>query len=59
VVTIDASAAVDLDAPPSDQLQAYLAKYHAGIERLGWTPAQLARDFSVAIRIRPVRARAW
>jgi hypothetical protein len=26
---------------------------------MGWTPARLARDFSVAIRIRPTRVRAW
>jgi PPOX class probable F420-dependent enzyme len=59
VVTIDATAAVDPGVPPSDQLEGYLAKYEAGIERLGWTPTQLARDFSVAIRVRPVRIRAW
>jgi PPOX class probable F420-dependent enzyme len=59
VVTIDATAAVDPDAPPAHQLEGYLAKYRPGIQALGWTRAQLARDFWVAIRIRPVRVPAW
>jgi PPOX class probable F420-dependent enzyme len=59
VVTIDGTAAVDLDAPPADQLEGYLAKYRARIQALGWTPAQLARDYSVAIRIQLVRVRSW
>jgi PPOX class probable F420-dependent enzyme len=59
VVTIDATAAIDPDAPPMDQLEGYLAKYQARIQALGYTSAQLAHGFSVAIRIRPVRVRAW
>jgi hypothetical protein len=59
VVTIDGTAAVDPDAPPSDRVEAYLAKYRERIKAMGWTPARLARDYSVAIRIRPVRVRAW
>jgi PPOX class probable F420-dependent enzyme len=58
VVTIDATAAVDPDVPPSDRIEEYQAKYREGIKGLGWTPARLARDFSVAIRIRPNRVRA-
>ena len=57
VVTIEGTAAVDPDAPPSDQLEAYVAKYREGIRALGWTPAKLAKDYSMAIRILPVRAR--
>jgi len=57
VVTIEGTAAVDPDAPPSDQLEAYVAKYREGIRALGWTPAKLAKDYSAAIRILPVRAR--
>jgi PPOX class probable F420-dependent enzyme len=58
VVTMDATAAVDPDVPPSDRIEEYQAKYREGIKALGWTPARLARDFSVAIRIRPTRIRA-
>jgi PPOX class probable F420-dependent enzyme len=59
VVTIDGTAAVDPDAPPSDRIEEYQVKYRDGIQAMGWTPARLARDFSVAIRIRPTRVRAW
>jgi PPOX class probable F420-dependent enzyme len=59
VVTVDGTAAVDPEAPPSDALEEYRVKYREGIQAMGVTPAELARDFSVAIRIRPVRVRAW
>jgi PPOX class probable F420-dependent enzyme len=59
VVTIDGTAAVDPDVPSSDQLEEYQVKYREGIQAIGTTPAELARDYSVAIRIRPTRVRAW
>jgi PPOX class probable F420-dependent enzyme len=59
VLTIDGTAAVDADVPPSDQLEEYQVKYREGIQAMGLTPAELAGDFSVAIRIRPARVRAW
>jgi PPOX class probable F420-dependent enzyme len=59
VVTIDGTAAVDPDVPSSDQLDEYQVKYREGIQAIGTTPAELARDYSVAIRIRPTRLRAW
>jgi PPOX class probable F420-dependent enzyme len=59
VLTVEGTAAVDPDAPPSDRLEEYQAKYRDGIQAIGMTPAQLAGDYSVAIRIRPTHARAW
>lgn len=59
VVTIDGTAAVDPDVPSSDQLEEYQVKYREGIQAIGTTPADLARDYSVAIRIRPTRVRTW
>jgi PPOX class probable F420-dependent enzyme len=59
VLTIDGTATVDPDAPRSDQIEEYRVKYREGIQAMGSTPAELARDFSVAIRIRPTRVRAW
>jgi PPOX class probable F420-dependent enzyme len=59
VVTIDGTAAVDPDVPSSDQLEEYQVKYREGIQAIGTTPAELARDYSVAIRIRPTRVRTW
>ena len=59
VLTVDGTAAVDPDAPASDRLEEYQRKYRDGIHALGMTPAELARDFSVAVRVRPTRLRAW
>jgi PPOX class probable F420-dependent enzyme len=59
VLTIEGTAAVDPDAPSSDRVEEYQVKYRDGIRAIGMTPDQLARDYSVAIRIRPTRARAW
>ena len=59
VLTVDGTAAVDPEVPPSDQLEEYGVKYREGIQAMGSTPAELARDFSVAIRVRPSRVRAW
>jgi PPOX class probable F420-dependent enzyme len=59
VLTIDGTAAVDPDMPPSDQLEEYQVKYRKSIQAMGLTPAELARDFSVAVRVRPARVRAW
>jgi PPOX class probable F420-dependent enzyme len=59
VLTVDGTAAVDPDVPPSDRIEEYRVKYREGIQAMGSTPAELARGFSVAIRIRPSRVRAW
>lgn len=59
VLTVDGTAAVDPEVSPSDQLEEYGVKYRKGIQAMGSTPAELARDFSVAIRVRPSRVRAW
>ena len=59
VLTVDGTAAVDPEVSPSDQLEEYGVKYREGIQAMGSTPAELARDFSVAIRVRPSRVRAW
>ena len=59
VLTVDGTAAVDPEVPPSDEIEEYRVKYREGIQAMGSTPAELARDFSVAIRIRLSRVRAW
>ena len=46
-------AALDVQAPPSNQHAAYAEKYRQGVADLGWTPEKLATDFSVAVRITP------
>jgi PPOX class probable F420-dependent enzyme len=59
VVTVEGAAVVDPDAPRADHVEGYLAKYQAGINRLGSEPGPFARTYSTAIRVRPTRIRAW
>jgi PPOX class probable F420-dependent enzyme len=57
ILTLEGTAAVEPEAPPSDRVEDYLAKYRGLLDTMGWTPARLARDFSTAIRVRPSRVR--
>jgi PPOX class probable F420-dependent enzyme len=54
---VTGEAAVDLSAPPSNQIAAYLDKYRDGIAAINFTPESLAAEFSVAIRVTPTRVR--
>lgn len=59
IVTLEGLARVDPNQASALDTDAYLRKYRDEIERLGWTPEQYARDFSVPIRIEVTRIRAW
>jgi PPOX class probable F420-dependent enzyme len=59
VVTVEGAATVEPDSPRADRVEAYLAKYRAAVEALGYEPGPFARTYSTAIRIRPTRIRAW
>ena len=59
VVTFEGTATVEPDTPRADRLEGYLAKYQAAIEALGYEPGPFARTYSMAIRVRPTRVRAW
>jgi PPOX class probable F420-dependent enzyme len=50
-------AAIVTDVPPVHQNPPYVTKYGGGIQRLGWTPEQMAGMFSVVIRVTPTQAR--
>ncbi len=52
-------AAVDMKTPPADKMPAYLKKYRKGIRELEMTPEAFAKDYSVAIRIKPASLRGW
>jgi PPOX class probable F420-dependent enzyme len=58
-LVIEGIAAVDETAPPCDVHPAYAAKYRAPLAHGEMDPAQMARDFSVALRITPTRIRVW
>jgi PPOX class probable F420-dependent enzyme len=59
IVVITGDAAVDPFAPAADQLPGYVEKYGDLIARLGADPAGFAGEYSVPIRIRPTKLRAW
>jgi PPOX class probable F420-dependent enzyme len=58
-LVIEGIAAVEAKAMASDVHPAYLAKYHAPLAHWEMDEAETAREFSVPVRITPVRIRAW
>ena len=59
VVVLEGDAAVVADAPPADQVDAYLAKYRQGLANLNMTPEQFAGDYSTALRMTPTKIRGF
>jgi len=60
LVILTGTAAVDTSAPPVNKNRAYMAKYRAEIARLKLgTPAQMASQYSVAVRITPKKLRGF
>jgi PPOX class probable F420-dependent enzyme len=59
VAVLLGEAAADPKIPPADKIPAYLKKYREGIRGLGMTPEEFARDYSVALRIKPISLRGW
>lgn len=57
IAVITGTASVDESAPPSNQIAAYVDKYRPGIAAINMTPDTLAAEFSVAIRVKPLRLR--
>jgi PPOX class probable F420-dependent enzyme len=58
-LVIEGIAAVDDSILRSDVHPAYAAKYHAPLAHWEMDEAETAREFSVPVRITPVRIRAW
>jgi PPOX class probable F420-dependent enzyme len=59
VVTIEATARRDPEAPGADRIEPYIRKYRDRIEHYGWTPASFAEDYSEPIRVSPITVRTW
>ena len=57
VVVLTGKAAIDPQAPPLDQVAAYVAKYRENIERMNITVANFAKAYSAAIRVTPTSVR--
>jgi PPOX class probable F420-dependent enzyme len=59
IVTIEASATIDLTPTPAHEVPSYVAKYEGEIKRLGWTPPEFAGGYPVLVRLRIDRIRSW
>jgi PPOX class probable F420-dependent enzyme len=59
IATFDGTAEILSDAPPADQVPAYVEKYRDHMRDGGWTPASFASDYSQPLRVTPTRTRVW
>jgi len=60
MIVINGEAHLVADVPPAHEHPAYLAKYRAGIARIGMAaPESFAQSYSVAIRVTPTRLRGF
>ena len=60
IVILTGTAAVDTSAPALNKNRAYMAKYRTEIARLKLgTPARMASEYSVAVRITPKKLRGF
>jgi PPOX class probable F420-dependent enzyme len=57
VVVITGEASIDHAAPPASRQSAYLKKYREGIAQIQLTPESMAKEYSVAIRVKPTHVR--
>ena len=59
IVVLTGDATIETSAPPADHVPAYVEKYGGLIARMGADAAGFAGEYSVPIRIRPTKLRAW
>jgi len=57
VVVFTGEATLDQAAPLVNRNPAYMRKYRAGIKQIEMTPDSMASEYSVAIRVKPIRVR--
>ena len=60
IVILTGTAVIDRTAVPADKNDAFVRKYREEMQRLGLgTPEEVARTYSVAIRITPLKIRGF
>lgn len=52
IVVVNGEAELPANQPPADRVPAFVEKYVWGFKRIGRTPEEFARDYSVPIRVR-------
>ncbi len=55
IVVLTGEARVVTDAPPANEIPAYVEKYRQAMARIGMTPESFAGAYSVALRVTPTR----
>jgi PPOX class probable F420-dependent enzyme len=59
VIVLSGDARIVADAPPLNEVPAYLEKYAEHITRINSTVEAFAASYSVAVRVRPTKVRGW
>jgi PPOX class probable F420-dependent enzyme len=59
VVIVEGIAELIDDPQISVEMPAYVEKYGALVQSMGWTPESMAADYSQAIRVTPTKFRSW
>jgi PPOX class probable F420-dependent enzyme len=59
VVRVEGTAEIAEDAPPADEVEAYVEKYRRSIVRIGFDVGAFARAHPVAVRVTPERWQVW
>jgi PPOX class probable F420-dependent enzyme len=59
IVVITGQAHIDPDAPPANQVSAYVEKYREAITRIGMNPDSFAQSYSVALYVTPTGLRGF
>ena len=59
VVIIEGTARIEPSRPGVADVPDYVAKYRAGIHRIGFTVASMTRDYSTPIVVAARRIRSW
>ena len=57
IVVFTGEVTIDENPVPIDQVEAYVDKYQAGFTRIGSSPEEMARNYTVALRVRPEKVR--
>jgi PPOX class probable F420-dependent enzyme len=57
IIIFTGEAWLDEDAPPANEISAYVEKYKDGMKRINMTPEQFAEVYPIAIRIKPLKVR--
>ncbi len=59
VVIVEGTAELLDDPKISVMMPEYVEKYGEFIKDLGWTPASMAADYSLGIRVTPTKFKSW